>query len=511
MSSESSTMSLRDTILVSAGQDFHDIIVSPHWRHPNKPPPSAETIARARDYLDRVKSLLFANVASFPATPHLEKLYAAQRNVVAQCGDTLAQIAGRFVDAVTPPNSFRRVELHQRVSRASTSALKKLHAALFEASQNTDAGKDFLRVSKSVDRLLGAAKSIEDQIALRGDDADPEWLDLMRAKVAENRAAAELVAKADAATDGADAAASDIKRFEDAWMATQEYTLYAEMGALLEQLYAVEPLDALHDTAYALMNTGKLSVESGDAFEARVARSVRDIVELCGFDGDWFDECERANGTLERAKRDSTDAPWIDQSQSAHSIRCGELGKRNLRVEFNLPLYVPEKRKTGDVVVASGEVDGLVYDARTNEVLIWIEAKAHAPDLPKADAQREQLLRKLFVSGGFVSRERSKVPWFSAANFARFQDPAVRALNSVIATRPPPPDCPIRVPSYVTVHLQRAVWADDDEHLLDQLDSIRMAVRKQDQRSPKQIVQYYESFNALDRIKLLPFDERPVA
>jgi hypothetical protein len=206
---------------------------------------SEQTNAIGRDhrtspeYLDRVKSLLFANVASFPATPHLEKLYAAQRNVVAQCGDTLAQIAGRFVDAVTPPNSFRRVELHQRVTRASTSALKKLHSALLEASQSTEAGKDFLRVSKSVDRLLGAAKSIEDQIALRGDDADPEWLDLMRAKVAENRAAAELVAKADAAIDSADAAASDIKRFEEAWMATPEYTLYAEMGALLEQLYAL--------------------------------------------------------------------------------------------------------------------------------------------------------------------------------------------------------------------------------------------------------------------------------
>lgn len=502
-------MSLRETILVSAGQDFHDIIVSPHWRHPNKPPPSAATIARAREYLDRVKSQLYANVASFPATPHLEKLYAAQRSVVAQCGETLSLIAGRFVDAVTPPNSFRRLELRQRVMRASTSALKKLHSALFEASQFTDAGKDFMRVSKSVDRLLGAAKSIEDQIALRGDDADPEWIEQMRAKIAENRAAAELVARADS-TDGA-AAASDIKRFEEAWMATPEYQLYAEMGGLLQQLNAVEPLDALHDTAYSLMNTGKLNVESGDAFEARVARSVREIVELCGFDGDWFDECERANGPLERAKRDSTDAPWVDQSQSAHSIRCAELGKRNLRVEFNLPLYVPEQRKTGDIFVASGEVDGLVYDARTNEVLIWIEAKAHAPDLPKADAQREQLLRKLFASGGFVSRERSKVPWFSAANFARFQEPAACALYSVIATRPPPPDCPIRVPSYVTVHLQRAVWADDDDHLLDQLDSIRMAVRKQDQRSPRQIVQYYESFNALDRIKLLPFDETPAA
>jgi hypothetical protein len=510
-SSFEATNALREQLLFSAGQDFHDIIVDHLWRHPHQRAPQ-HTLSAARKYLERVKARLLSNVAAFPATPHLERLYLAQRRVVAARSDVLLEIADRFVDAITVNGSSKQRELRARVLRASASALKSVLSALFDASQATDAGKAFVRMSTSVDRLLAAVAGIEAEIVKRGDDADPEWLEQMQALIAQKRAAAVAVAKANTAadTDG-ESALADVELARAEWMATSQYRMWTDCSALVERLYEVERIDELHTVANGLLNTGKVSVESGDAFEARVARQIREIVDLCGFDGAWFEECERANGALAPASRDRTDAPWVDQSQTEHSLRCAQLGKPNLRVEFNLAVYVPEKRNTGDVFVASGEVDGLVYDACTNEVLIWIEAKAHAPDLPKADTQRTLLLRKLFTHGGFVSRERSKVPWFSAANFARFHEPEQIARHSVIVMRAPPVDSPIRVPSYVTVSLQRAVWADDDEHLLDQLDSIRMAVVKQNQRSPMAIVLFYQTCKALDRIRLLPFDEETLA
>ena len=55
-----------------------------------------------------------------------------------------------------------------------------------------------------------------------------------------------------------------------------------------------------------------------------------------------------------------------------------------------------EKQVDGEKVVSHvGEIDGIVYDASNNNVLLWIEMKAHAPDICKADKQREQFFKNV--------------------------------------------------------------------------------------------------------------------
>jgi hypothetical protein len=63
---------------------------------------------------------------------------------------------------------------------------------------------------------------------------------------------------------------------------------------------------------------------------------------------------------------------------------------------------------------------------------------------------------------------------------------------------------PLRVPSYLCTALQKLVWStDDDAQLRDGVEGIRAKVFGQKQRQPIQIVQFYESHDALDRIVLL--------
>jgi hypothetical protein len=228
----------------------------------------------------------------------------------------------------------------------------------------------------------------------------------------------------------------------------------------------------------------------------RVSRAaVREIVDLCGFDGAWFEECERANGALAPAQ--AAIAPMRRGSISRsteHSLRCAQLGKRNLRVEFNLLALCARKAQHGRCRCRQWRGGRPWCTTRcTNEVLIWIEAKAHAPDLPKADyATRRSCCASCLLTAALCRASAPRCRGSAPPTLHAFTSRSRLRAHSVIVTRAAAASTsPIRVPSYVTVSLQRAVWADDDEHLLDQLDSIRMAVVKQNQRSPMAIVQFY--------------------
>lgn len=94
-------------------------------------------------------------------------------------------------------------------------------------------------------------------------------------------------------------------------------------------------------------------------------------------------------------------------------MHCLSVGKPNLRTAYSLSVYEPtkSKNKSESEKDSIGEIDGIVYgaknrksicqcllvclDASTNQVLIWIEMKAHAPDITKADKQRSKFFNKV--------------------------------------------------------------------------------------------------------------------
>lgn len=468
----------RDRILSSAGQDFHDLFLT-----------DAPDLAAIRAYLSEMKTQLFA--VSFATTSQLERLYTAQQRVAATCRDTLQEIV-TLLSVVLPAGSKLDI-IRNRVLRGSASGLQNVLEVALDAAHRTERGRAFVRVNQSADKLLAGAGSIEKEIESRGEAADSAWVAQMRELIKQKRDAAENV--------------SDVEQYRAAFLETEEYKRFERLSELVASVDRVEPLSELLKTSMALLNNGRDGSVSGSKFEERMAQSVRDVVAMCGFDAAWFDECERRNEPLAVARTSSTSAPWVDQSLTPHSLRCKELAVPNLRVAFNLGVFVPEIRDGVDALASVGEVDALVFDAVSNEVLIWIEAKAHAPDLPKADSQATGLLHKVFARRAVVCAERSKVPWFRTEHFARFREPAARARNCVIVSRVVDPQWPLRVPSFLTTAIQKLVWSvDDDEQLLDGIAGVRASVEKLGHRTPRQIVEFYEQFDALDRICLLAPD-----
>lgn len=475
-------MSSRDQLLFASGQEFHDLFMS-----------SPVNLQLIRAHLTDLKAALFELGDAFPATAHLQALNAAQKRVVAEHSNTLRSIVSLLCDVA--PAGPKLDDLRARVHRGSASAVLRAMELAKDFADATEAGRALQRVSVSVDKLLAGALSIEQQIQARGAAADAAWVASMEKLVQEKRDAA--------------AASTNLAEFRAAWTQTREFALMAQMKSLLDSINAAVPLFELHKRATAALNNGRASVANGAAFEDRVAAATRDIVQLCGYDAEWFDECQRCNEAHlpSSTRSSSSSAPWVDQSKSAHSMRCRELGKPNIRVAHNLSVLEPVEKDGVETWMAVGEIDGLVYDACDNTVLIWIEAKGHAADLGKADAQATGTLKKVFARRAVLAAERSKEPWFNADSFALFRDDAARARRCVIVTRLVDAESPLRVPSYVVTAMQKLVWSvDDDAQLLDGVENIRSAVSRLKHRQPIEIVRFYESFGALDRIVLLPGD-----
>jgi hypothetical protein len=474
------TTSLRDQLLFASGQEFHDLFMS-----------TSVNLQLIRAHLTDLKAALFELGDAFPATAHLQALNEAQKRVAAEHSNTLRSILALLCDVA--PAGPKLDDLRARVQRGSASALLRAMEHAKDFADACEAGRALQRVSVSVDKLLAGALSIEQQIQARGAAADAAWIASMEKLVQEKRDAA--------------AASTNLAEFRAAWTQTREFALMAQMKSLLDSINAAVPLFELHKRATAALNNGRASVVNGAAFEDRVAAATRDIVQLCGYDAEWFDECQRCNEALLPSTRNSSSAPWVDQSKSAHSVRCRELGKPNIRVAHNLSVLEPVEKDGVETWSAVGEIDGLVYDACDNTVLIWIEAKGHAADLGKADAQATGTLKKVFARRAVLSAERSKEPWFNADSFSLFRDDAARARRCVIVTRLVDAESPLRVPSNVVTAMQKLVWSvDDDAQLLDGVENIRSAVSRPKHRQPIEIVRFYESFGALDRIVLLPGD-----
>jgi hypothetical protein len=390
-------MNAREQVLFAAGQDFHDLFMCDE---------SQLNLAAIRTHLESVKATLVKLGDAFPATAHLQALHEAQKRAAAQCASSL-QIVHDVVGDVMPVGP-KLDTLRARIKRASASALMQaVEIAKEFAETQCEAGRAFTRVNVSAERCLAAAGSIDQQIRAR-DNPDPAWVEFMRKLSQEKRDAA--------------AAGEVVEQLRAAWLETPEYAKFAQIQAAVARINATEPLAELYKKASDTLNNGKEGSASGAAFEQRVAasESLRTVLRICGIDADWFDECERRNEVFPRQQRGGSSrnssenaaaaALWIDQSKSPHSIRCQELGKPNIRFAQNLTVLEPVVKDGIESMAGVGEVDGLIYDASTNPptALVWVEAKAHAPDLPKADAQATATLRKMFSRRAVLSAERSK-------------------------------------------------------------------------------------------------------
>lgn len=246
----------------------------------------------------------------------------------------------------------------------------------------------------------------------------------------------------------------------DAWVSVCAFVALLPVWRIASN-YAIE-YEAWRDARFASKSAETLgtATNTGEEVESKGVSKPDDICYVCGGQGHLSTACIKQ-------KEDG-------KAEEEDPMKAARKERKRLEKEAK-----QQRREQSHRLVSNGEVDLFLYNAAAPDplgglapkVLLWGEMKLNAGDLPKADYQRTEFVRKVLLSAQLRQTQLSSLP------SSRFAPPSTRphprifpSLALSLFAEPdcrnrcmffcllPNPAADLALPSFLSTKIQESLW-----------------------------------------------------